>query len=119
MTFVDLHLNQESKYTHDIIYLKRNYYLTVHTKGLEAITNSGTRSAPSVQIVVSKYHFHKKNPEILGEMADFGSGAINLYKPRTSCHAKKQRSCTHSQVSCQEIINSQVKGTRSFVHLKL
>jgi len=35
------------------------------------------RSTPSAQTVVSKYHFHKKEPDSLGEMADSRSGAVN------------------------------------------
>lgn len=44
-------------------------------------------------------------------MADPKSGAIiSQYKPKTSFHTEKQRSHTHSQGLCQEIIEDNLKG---------
>lgn len=84
---------------------------SVHTKCLEAVTNSVARSTPSPQIVVSKYHFQEKEPDNLGEMADSRSGAVNSqFKPGTFSHTRKQRSSPHSLGSCQQIIGAKLKG---------
>lgn len=68
------------------------------------------RGIPNVQIVVSKYHFQEKEPDIHREMADSKSGAVNSqYKPGTYCHTRKQRSYPYSLGLCQEIIGAKLK----------